>query len=99
MAKKPAKQGKPGRDEKGRFPKGQSGNPAGRPKLDDAFSQKVRDTEAGNLAKGLKRLWEKAGNGDLQAMAWLRENGWGRLPQPITGPDGGPHIIHVKRVG
>jgi hypothetical protein len=99
MAKKPAKQDGTGRDAKGRYPKGVSGNPDGRPRLDDAFSQKIRDTEGGNLETGLKRLWEKAGRGDLQAMAWLKDNGWGKSPQPISGPDGGPHTIIVERRG
>ena len=47
----------------------------------------------------LRKLASKAQAGDVKEAQLLFYRAWGKPEQPVTGPDGGPHIIHVKRVG
>ena len=47
----------------------------------------------------LRKMADKAARGDVKAAQLLFDRAWGKPEQPVTGPDGGPHIIHVKRVG
>ena len=95
MAKKPAKQERAGRDPKGRFPKGVSGNPAGRPPLAEAFAQAIRDGDKDRLLKAIDKTWEKAARGDLRAFEFLADHGWGRLPQAVTGGGEGSEPIEI----
>lgn len=74
------------------WPKGSSGNPSGRPGGQAGFAQKIRArTKSGRL------LWTfalevLAGQHDatvrerLDAMKWLADRGWGRVPETVDDP-------------
>ena len=82
MAKEPANKENTGkRDSKGRFVKGQSGNPKGRPSLPPEFSQYARDS-----AKRLREIADDPGTpvkvkADIER--WFAEMYFGKAPQAL----------------
>jgi hypothetical protein len=82
MAKEPANKGKTGqRDSKGRFVKGQSGNPNGRPSLPPEFKDYARDS-----AKRLREIADDPGTpvkvkADIER--WFAEMYFGKAPQAL----------------
>lgn len=78
-----------GRDESGRFPKGVSGNPGGRPKTNVELVEAARELTAMAL-----QVWEKAmtdfleGNGDasqaLKAASDSMARAWGKPPERVA---------------
>jgi hypothetical protein len=80
------------------WPKGVSGNPAGRPRLHDAVAQAIRDGDKGRLAKGINVVYDRAARGDLASLEWLVSHGWGKPPLEIGGEDGGPVEIVIRHV-
>jgi hypothetical protein len=52
----------------------------------------VRNAERDRLEKALDRVWDKAARGDLRALEFLADRGWGRpaTAVEVTGQDGGP---------
>lgn len=80
--KKPANRAKAGnRDEKGRFVKGVSGNPKGRPSLPPEFSEYARDS-----AKRLRRIADDPSTptkvkADIER--WFAEMYFGKAPQAL----------------
>lgn len=79
--KKPANRGKTGRDDKGRFTKGVSGNPKGRPSLPPEFSDYARDS-----AKRLRKLADDPSTptkvkADIER--WFAEMYFGKAPQAL----------------
>lgn len=82
----PAKQD-PTRTEDGRFAPGHSGNPAGRPRLAESLAERIRAAavteDEDRLEQALNWAWTKAARGDLAALSFLTDHGWGRLPAPV----------------
>lgn len=91
------------RDKNGRFVKGESGNPAGRPPSGHALTDILR--EAGELTDVkigkrkltrkealARRLWEHAMAGNVMAAKLIFERLDGRVPLPVehSGTDGDP---------
>lgn len=80
--KEPANRAKAGnRDEKGRFVKGVSGNPKGRPSLPPEFSQYARDS-----AKRLRQIADDPSTptkvkADIER--WFAEMYFGKAPQAL----------------
>lgn len=88
------------------FKPGQSGNPAGRPKIAEEFRQKARKAvDEHVLSAWVDELEVKprevitvAGPVDVVARGkeWMRASellaayGYGKPSQPVTGPEGGP---------
>lgn len=78
-----------GRDESGRFPKGVSGNPGGRPKSNVELVEAARE-----LTPMALQVWEKAmtdfleGHGDaaqaLKAASDAMVRGWGKPPERVA---------------
>jgi hypothetical protein len=77
------------RDEQGRFPKGVSGNPTGRPKNDGWFRELCRK----RTVKALKALTSALSDPDSRVAAAkaLLEFGWGKAPARLElgASDGG----------
>jgi hypothetical protein len=78
--------------------KGTSGNPAGRRKEEGP----LRDLARRYTVRAIRRLAQlmKSRNEKVAAFACtaLLDRGWGRPPQAITGPDGGPLGLVVGMV-
>lgn len=80
------------------FKKGQSGNPAGRPKklpgLDALLADVLGDEKDGVTAADaiLRKLRQMAISGNIRAAEILLERAYGKAKQPVehTGKDGGP---------
>lgn len=79
------------------FKKGQSGNPGGRPK--EAAEVKALAQKHGPYA--IQRLRELVDDPDgktsVAACRELLDRGYGRPAQAITGPDGGPLELRVRK--
>jgi hypothetical protein len=95
MAKKPT-----AKQIKSRFKPGVSGNPIGRPPLGESLAEKVRAAAGDRLDKTLDLLWTRAARGDMRAIEFLADRGWGRVPVPVeqSGPAGGPVKFLVEYV-
>ena len=95
--KKPAKQASK-RAENGRFVKGVSGNPNGRPRNGQCVTAILHRLlkENGNADKVAQALLDKALDGDLPAIKELLDRIEGRVPQQISGEGGGPVILRVE---
>lgn len=67
---------------------GESGNPGGRPKTGDAFGELVRK-QKGLPKKLLQVSLDLLDSTDesvrLKAVVFLKESGWGKATQPISG--------------
>jgi hypothetical protein len=79
------------------WPKGVSGNPKGRPKKGESFSDIIREyyeitdpdlKTTYRRAIVWKQLQKAILEGDTSAAKWLKELGEGKTPQPITFPHG-----------
>jgi len=82
----------------GRFEKGKSGNPGGRPKDNERVKllcQALTEEAIGTLA-----LWMREGEGKVavSAATAILDRGWGKPTQAISGPDGGPIDINLNEV-
>jgi len=77
------------------WPKGFSGNPGGRPKrkpIEEALLAALKPAEAQAVAKALVR---QAKRGNVRAFDSLADRVDGKVPQAVTGDDGGPLEIVV----
>jgi len=81
-----------GRDGKGRFRKGASGNPKGRPRKEKNLSEIVQDfmldtdpeTGESRLKSAIKGLGDAALAGDTEALETLLEYGYGKPEQHVV---------------
>ena len=81
------------------FAKGQSGNPAGRPKKGTAMADALRAALTPQAkAKVLKALVQKAQEGDIAAIKLVFERTDGAVPQPVehTGAEGGAIVVRYS---
>ncbi len=79
------------------FKPGQSGNPNGRPKKPSVF-----DILGTRKIENLVRIaYEKAEKGDKDMVKYLLDQGLGKAPQKIVGPDDGDgyNPLIVKIIG
>jgi hypothetical protein len=75
------------------FIPGVSGNPAGRPKKGNALAEIIREigeqTRQGDAVcrreKLALRMWDEALSGDGYAATWIRDTGYGKPAQVISG--------------
>lgn len=77
----------PNRQPDGTFGPGNCANPNGRPRYADALATRIRDAaQAGDIDRleaALNQAWAKAARGDLGALGFLVDHGWGKLPMPV----------------
>jgi Family of unknown function (DUF5681) len=99
--KKPAKRAAkpaPIRAPGGRFVKGRSGNPGGRPKE----NEEVKELARTYTEQAIKRLahWMKSDDAKASVAACnaLLDRAWGKATQAVTGPDGGPLDVNLTEV-
>jgi hypothetical protein len=79
----------------GRFRKGQSGNPSGRPKVEGEvrnLARKYSRTAVRRLAQLMKSKNERVA---VAAATALLDRAWGRPAQALTGPGGAPLMASV----
>lgn len=78
------------------WPKGVSGNPGGRPKrkpIEEALLAALKPAEAQAVAQALIR---QAKRGNVRAFDSLADRVDGKVPQALTGDDGGPLMIAAR---
>ena len=104
--KTPVKQGKKQESnlDKGRWTKGQSGNPKGRPKKEVCITELIRtfgktfynEEERITYYKQMtKKLWEKAAEGDMAAINFIAERTEGKAKQQIDIEHTGNSTLEV----
>jgi hypothetical protein len=82
----------------GRFAKGKSGNPGGRPKENEELrllAQQYTERSIARLAYWMESENPKA---SVAAANALLDRAWGKPAQAITGKDGGPLDVNVNEV-
>jgi hypothetical protein len=81
----------------GKFVKGQSGNPGGRPKEDNEVKKLARKYTKDAIARLAHWLQSDNAKASVSAAAVLLDRGWGKAPQQHTGEGGGPiqHAVSV----
>lgn len=84
-------QQEPTRNPDGTWPKGVSGNPAGRPKLHAQFRDLMRDM----TPAAIEKLTEAVKAGNLEAIKFVVEQGWGKA---VTAPAEEGSGENVQRV-
>jgi hypothetical protein len=90
-----------GRDGRGRFPKGISGNPSGRPKKLVEFVELAREKGSPRAFAALRRITKQGGDerAVVQAALGLLAYAWGKPKQAVelTGKDGAPvEVTNVR---
>jgi hypothetical protein len=89
------------RDNKGRFVKGQSGNPAGRPKreVEEAYLQAtIARVSMDDWQSVVKKAVEQAKDGNSEARRWLAEYIMGKPRSPVDVDVEGNISVTVTRV-
>jgi len=85
------------RDEKGRFPKGVSGNPAGKPPGTISIMSKIKQIWAENPEQFEK--WVKDAMEDKMLRRELIQQVDGKPVQPIANADGQPFVMQIVNYG
>lgn len=67
-----------------KFPKGQSGNPKGRPKKIPALDKLLENIPENQYQAIMDKLAEKARRGDVRAAEVLLDRAYGKAKQPIA---------------
>lgn len=79
------------RTKTGKFQKGKSGNPGGRPKSDSEFREACREKSLTAL-EVVENIMHSAkyASDRLKAATWIMEQAYGKAPQPmeLSGKDG-----------
>ncbi len=91
-AANPANTQRAGRDGKGRFLRGVSGNPRGKPKRSADVEEMFRGYTHAALLVILKTLRGPDKQLALQAARLILERGWGKITNVFTGPNGAPLV-------
>jgi hypothetical protein len=86
------------RTEGGRFAKGTSGNPGGRPKENERVKLLAQAHTEAAIATLAKWMRSKQGKVAVAAANSLLDRGWGKPVQAITGEGGGPLDVNVNEV-
>lgn len=89
------------RDEKGKFTKGTSGNPGGRPKSELSITALIDDAVTpADWDFIFKQLLKMARRGNLKAIEMLMDRRFGKAQQrtELTGEGGGPVQTHVTMI-
>ena len=64
----------------------------------DALRMEINDAKDGKALRVIARaLLEKAGSGDVQAIRELADRLDGKVPQAVTGEDGGNLVVQIVK--
>jgi Family of unknown function (DUF5681) len=88
----------PNRTTGGRFAKGASGNPGGRPKELDEVKELARTYTERAIERLAEWMDSKDPKASVAACNSLLDRGWGKSVQAITGKDGGPIDVNLNEV-
>lgn len=80
----------PGRDERGRFHPGRSGNPGGRPKAIADLRDMAREYSQAAIETLASALHAEDERVRVAAAVALLDRAWGKPAQAVAGPDGEP---------
>lgn len=97
-AKKAASEQVRNRTNGGRFQKGQSGNPGGRPKANEEFREACREHTSEALSTLLNWMRGDDPKAAIAAANSILDRGWGKATQPISGEDGAALVQPVINI-
>lgn len=81
------------------FKKGQSGNPGGRPKEDDEIKRLAREKGPDAIKRLAEWMASDNAKASVAASQAILDRGFGKPPQALTGPDGGPIATFIIENG